>query len=150
MHQQATVVLECDLGLVLADLGHEPDTKFRMRDDVPLVIVVADRVGPRPIVGLVRTDLVDELLPRQLFRGGALARSGRLGRFLFYFATWLAVRVDVAAHRALHPPDLFLVLGDDRVRGVLLALWAVGLDVGADLVDVVLENEVHTCPRNGG
>jgi hypothetical protein len=51
--------------------------------------------------------------------------------------------VDVAAGIALHPANFVFVLRNHDVRGIALALGAICLDVGADLVDLVLEHEVH-------
>ena len=55
--------------------------------------------------------------------------------------------MNVTARVALHPANLVLVLRDHDMRRVPLALGAIRLDVGADLVDLVLEHEIHVSPR---
>src|SRR6185503_4606108 len=69
-----------------------------------------------------------------------------LGLLLFHLVSRLAEGVNVTARGALDLADLVLVLADDRVGGICLAFWAVGIDVGTDIVHVLFEDEVHASP----
>jgi hypothetical protein len=51
--------------------------------------------------------------------------------------------VDIAARIALNTANLVFVLRNHDVSGIPLAFGAIRLNVGADLVDLVLEHEVH-------
>jgi hypothetical protein len=99
---------------------------------------------------LLTADLVDRLLPARLLRRGALLGGGRLGRLVLDLTARFTIGVDVAAGAALHPTHFVFVLRDDRMRRVGLALRAVRLDVGADLVHIVFEDEVHGSSRSPG
>jgi hypothetical protein len=66
------------------------------------------------------------------------------GDVVLYVATRLPERVHVPAGVALDAPDFVLVLRNDDVRGIALALGAICLDIRADLVDLVFKHEVHS------
>jgi len=68
----------------------------------------------------------------------------RENHIVFHVAAGLAERVDIAARIALNTANLVFVLRNHDVRGIALALGAICLDVGADLVDLVFEHEVHS------
>jgi len=103
------------------------------------VIVLAELVGFRVLLAVLREELVEGgLLHHRALLGG----DGLRDVFL-YVATRLPERVHVPAGIALHTADLILVLGNDDVRGIALALGAICLDVGADLIDLVFKHEVH-------
>jgi hypothetical protein len=53
--------------------------------------------------------------------------------------------MDVAAGIALNATNFVLVFGNDDVGCVGLTFRAISLNVGPDLVDIILEHEVHGC-----
>ena len=108
-------------------------------DDV-LVVVLAELVGFRVLLAV----LGEELVEGGLLHHRPLLRGDGLGNVVLDVAPRLAERVDIPAGVALNATNLVLVLRNDDVRGIALALGAICLDVGADLVDLVFEHEVHS------
>ena len=138
MHQDALVVLEGHLDLVVPDvLGDEPVAELGVGDDFHLLEVLPE---------LVRFRLLFRMLGHHLFPGGLgldrllLLRRRRL--LLVGLAARLAIRVHVPAGVALNSADLVLVLRDDDVLRIRLALGAVSLDLGPYLVHIVVEDEL--------
>ena len=142
--QDAPRVLEGDLHLAVGDhLGHEPDPELGVVHHDVLAVRLAELVG-FGVLGLLPGE---EVLPARLLQQRPLLGSHWLGNVVLGLAPRLAEGVHIPAGVALNTPDLVLVLRDDDMRRIRLALGAVGLDIRTDLVDVVFEHEVHTCPR---
>src|SRR5436309_1821612 len=96
--------------------------------DIPFFVRVADRVRPtvsEVLIGSARHGVV----PRQpldrmrlsLAWALAVAWAVAVAPILHQVAAWLAVRMDFAAHDALHAAHFVLVHADDGVRCVRLA-----------------------------
>jgi len=139
-------VAEDHLDLVVGEqLGHEADVEHRVMDDVAFLVGVADRVRSAVVevgVGRTRHRVLPRHPPLRRLLGGAV------GGFLDPITARLSVRVDLAAHHALHAADFVLVHTDDRVGRVRLAAGgrAVRLDLSAHFIGVFFEDGIHPMP----
>jgi hypothetical protein len=140
VHEHAPRVLERDLDLAVRHhLGDEALAELGVRDDGVLGVALAKLVGFRVLLAVLR----EELLPRVFLEHRALLRRDGLRDVVLDVTAWFSERVHVAAGIALDAANFVLVFRNDDVRSIALTFRAICLDVGADLVDLVLEHKVH-------
>src|SRR5262245_65397457 len=112
--------------------------------DIAFFVTIADRV--RSAVRQIRFGRArHRVVPRHPLRWWFLRWT--LAPLFHTVATRLAVRVDLAAHHALHPTHLVLVHADDGVGRVGLASRrrTVGLDLSTHLIGVFFKDGIHPC-----